>query len=450
MIGGLRWQEMARLLAEEGWAVDVIARDFDAVAGSDPKRLDPSRLQRLPRGVRVYSVPDREPVAGRLQKTIVPLVRRLRGSREQPRVTSLSKEEVAQQGGTRALLRAYFSWLQFAQEGNWANGVARLGAELVRTQWYAAVISSGPPHMSADAARRIAHQASIPFLMDLRDPWSLHQRLAEFVASPVWFRLARKHERRAVRAAALVTMNTEGSRDAMRLAYPQDAPKIHVIRNGCDDDPLPPTRRDGCFRIRFAGSVYADRDPRLLFRAAARVIRDLGLSPQQFAIELIGFVSPALSQTAADEGVGDHVRLGALVPRKEAAEFLAGATMLLSLPMAEEEFSLPAKIYEYMRFSAWMLVLAHDNSASARLLVGTDADVVDPSDMGAIATVLKRRYEQFANGIMPAPVRRDARFDRPEQVKKLLTLLARVTSAQESRAQRDDAMKGQPSGAAAL
>jgi hypothetical protein len=59
------------------------------------------------------------------------------------------------------------------------------------------------------------------------------------------------------------------------------------------------------------------------------------------------------------------------VPRKEALEFLAGATMLLSLP-AGQRLCVPAKIFEYVRFEAWMLVLATPESATGRLLAGTE------------------------------------------------------------------------------
>ena len=44
-VGGLRWQQMAGYFAEQGWAVDVIARDFLRV-----EDLDTARLERLPPG----------------------------------------------------------------------------------------------------------------------------------------------------------------------------------------------------------------------------------------------------------------------------------------------------------------------------------------------------------------------------------------------------------------
>ena len=216
----------------------------------------------------------------------------------------------------------------------------------------------------------------------------------------------------------------------MRVAYPAYADKIDVIRNGCDDEPLPAAQRNGRFTIKFAGSIYIDRDPRLVFRAAARVIRDLGLAPSQFAIEFVGdvdkFGGTPTMQIAREEGIEEHVSIGGLIKRQAALEFLAGAAVLLSLPQ-DSDFAIPAKIYEYLRFDAWMLVLAHKQSATARLLYGTDADVLEPADIDGITAALRRRYEQFSRGELPLAAGRDGRFDRRAQSEKLMNLIAGIT-----------------------
>ena len=87
---------------------------------------------------------------------------------------------------------------------------------------------------------------------------------------------------------------------------------------------------------------------------------------------------------------------------------------------------MPAKIYEYLRFDAWLLILARANSATAALLRGTDADVVAPDDVDRIAAVIRQRYEQFARGERPRAVGADGRFDRKAQATLLLDRIARV------------------------
>jgi hypothetical protein len=428
-VGGLRWQKMTRYFGEQGWEFDVLTRDF-----RHSSRLDRARLDELPPGTRIFCVPAALPLMLRIQKTILGALRRARSPQGRhsghasPEGTSAPNDVERKPG---SLARAYFAAALFMREAKWARAVARFGARLTSEREYRIVISSGPPHLAHEGARLIARSSGLPYLVDMRDPWSLVQRVVDEIASPVWYILARHFERRVVRESALLVMNTERSRDAMRAAYPRYANKIEAIRNGCDDEALPPPRRGTRFSIRFAGSIYIDRDPRLLFRAAARVIATLGLEPGQFAIEFIGdvdrYAGTPTMQIAREEGVERYVSLGGLLKREAALEFLAGASVLLSLPQ-DSDFAIPAKIYEYLRFDAWMLVLAHEHSATAQLLRDVDADVLEPEDVDGMARAIQRRYEQFTRGESPKSPASDGRFGRRAQAEKLIRLVSRIVN----------------------
>jgi len=421
-VGGLRWQQMAGYFADHGWSIDVIARDFARV-----EDLDKARLERLPPGTRIFTVPDREPLLAKVQKVVWRPIRRVVGHLKTPaNALALSLPEMKEQRGARTFVRTYLAAMDVARGRNWAHAAARLASEMARTQGYVAVVTSGPPHMVHEGGRLASIETGLPHVVDMRDPWSLVHRLQENIASPLWLRLATRYERRVMSHATLVTLNTEPTRSAMEVAYSQHAHKLAVVRNGSDTDPLPPTKRDTRFRIRFAGSIYLDRDPRTFFRAAKRLITELNLTPQQFLIEFIGQVyryagTPTLL-IAQEEGIKDYVRVSGIVPRRQALDFLAGATMLLSLPQ-DSDYAIPAKLYEYVRFEAWMLVLATPGSATGQLMQDTEADVVEHENVDEIARVLRQRYAQFVSGERPAPIGRDGRFDRTRQAKKMMDLI---------------------------
>ncbi len=421
-VGGLRWQQMAMYFAEHGWVVDVIARDFSNVPG-----LDTGRLERLPPGMRIFSVPDREPLIARIQRMVWRPIRRVVGHMKTPvKALALSQPEIRKERGWRTNLRAYLAWVEVSRGRNWAEAAASRAIDLAEMEKYVAVVTSGPPHMAHEGGRIVSKKTGLPHVVDMRDPWSLVQRVQEAIASPMWLRLASRYESRVMANATLVTLNTEPSCDAMKTAYAEYSDKFTVVRNGSDNEPLPPARQDKRFRLRFAGSIYLDRDPRSCFKAAKRLITELNLTPQQFLIEFVGQVyryagTPTLL-IAEEEGIREYVRVSGQVPRKESLEFLAGATMLLSLPQ-DSDFAVPAKIFEYVRFEAWMLVLAMPESATGRLLKDTEADVVDHSDVDGIARVLRQRYDQFVRGERPLPIGRDGRFSRTLQAKKMLDLI---------------------------
>jgi hypothetical protein len=263
--------------------------------------------------------------------------------------------------------------------------------------------------------------------MDLRDPWSLIERWNESVASPWTPRIAYRHERTALREAALVVMNTEPAREAMQALYPEHAARILAVTNGFDDDEaLPPSPAGERFRVAYAGTIYLDRNPLMLFRAAARVIQELGLDPKDFAIELMGQVESldglSLEQIAETVGIGAFVRVHAPGTRQAAAHFLATANLLVSLPQ-DSHMAIPSKVFEYMRYEASLLALAEPQSATAQILRGTLADVVRPDDLDALAGVLRRRYLEYREGRRPERIASDQRFSRRTQAARLFAAI---------------------------
>jgi hypothetical protein len=162
------------------------------------------------------------------------------------------------------------------------------------------------------------------------------------------------------------------------------------------------------------------------------VVRELGLTPAQFGCSFIGHLDDAggarLLAMAEEEGLGGFVDVGPPRPREQALAFLAQATMLVSLPQ-NVPLTIPSKIFEYMRFEAWLLALAARDSSTEQLLRGTDADVVDPQDADRLASVIRGRYLEFARGERPRPIAAGDRFSRRAQAAILFDALAgRVTA----------------------
>jgi hypothetical protein len=274
-------------------------------------------------------------------------------------------------------------------------------------------------------------KTGLPFVMDMRDPWSLQPWLRESVASPIWYRHAERFEHACIERASLVVANTPPARAALVALHPDASAKTITVMNGSDDDPLPPHRESARFLIRYAGTIYLDRDPQTLFRAAARVIASEKLQPAQFGIDILGRFAdehrvPMLGM-AAQEGIADYVSVEPPRPHGEALQFLAGATMLVIF-LGSNMLALPAKVFEYVRFDAWLLALAEPGSAIAQVLDGTTADVVAPQ-IDDIAVVIARRYHDHLSGVRPQRVARDGRFSRSTQARILLDAIAKLVPA---------------------
>ena len=436
--GALRWEKFCHFASERGWAMDVVTLDPSSLSV-----LDTSRLTTLPAGIRVYGIEDPLLPVERFERSVWRGYRRFRparataGSRSSltaarangsaastSRPLSLAQAEIrwTLQTLPDSLRRAYYAWLDYARQGRWARTAADIALQLSRSRRYAAVISCGPPHMAHEAGRRVAKVTGAPLVMDLRDPWSLVQRLPEAIASPAWLALAARYERQTIASAALVVTNTEPARAALQARYPEARSRIIAVTNGYDEDALHQSRHGRRFTIAYAGAMYLDRDPRVLFRAAAQVVRELALRPSDFAIQLMGdvetFDGTPTVVIAAEEGLEGFVGLRPLGTRREASEFLAEASLLLSLPQ-DSDMAIPSKIFEYMQYDAWVLALADRDSATESLLRGSDADVVASRDVDGLVAALRKRYQQYACGERPKKLATDTRFSRREQARRL-------------------------------
>jgi hypothetical protein len=404
--GALRWQRLASFAVERGWGLDVLTLDPADAQSPDLRRLDD-----LPAGVRVYGVPGGKPRFDRMEQILfdLPKRRRQRPATEAPvaphvsasrRPSSLARAEVLSLPWTpRVAVRTYYAFRMWRRHWIWTKRAIALGNALVEPGVHRVFLTCGPPHPTHLAGGPLARRHGLPHVMDMRDPWSLVERMPEAVASPFLFRRAARMETRAVDAAALVVCNTRPARDALVRAHPELAGRCITVMNGFDDEPLPPPRHTRRFVVAYAGTVYLDRDPRGLFRAAAQVIRERALTPADFAIEFMGTVNKSQGQTlealAAEEGIADFLRVHPPRPRTEAMEFLGQAAMLVSLPQ-DSHMAIPSKVFEYMRFDAWLLALADPWSATHEVLRGSGADVVPPDDVAGIARVLGMRMDEYA------------------------------------------------------
>ena len=422
---------MAPWLARRGFLLDVLT--------TDPERLparDESSLAELAAGTRVFGVREKggwhdwlDGVATRAS------TRRRAGAsspaqpapQRAPQADSVAPDDLRWLFNRRGASRAYTAWLMRRRELDWALEAARAGVRLAASERYAAVISCGPPHQAHEAARRVSAATGAPLVLDLRDPWALRRRLPSAYASPLYFHFADRDERRAAHHARLIIANTEPLRRAMQAAYPDR--RVITVMNGYDEEPLPDAGRPDRFRAAYAGSIYLDRDPRPLLNAFARLVRERSLTPDQATLEFMGSVSgyggSSLEQLAQQAGIGGYLKVHPRAPRPAALRFLASAPVLVSLPQ-DSPLAIPSKIFEYMQFPAWLLVLATADSPAGQLLAGTDAAAVDPADGTAIAQWLLRHYDAWASGQRPHRLDNAHRWSRQAQSDLLATALEDV------------------------
>jgi hypothetical protein len=285
--------------------------------------------------------------------------------------------------------------------------------------------------MAHEGARLLSLATGLPLVLDFRDPWRLSGRLPEAIAHPFSLRLAEQYERRVMDRASLAVVNTDPCRIAMQATYSRVRDTILTVMNGYDDDPLPGGPRDRRFLVAYTGSVLLDRSPRILFRAIAQAFSKLRLTSEEFGIHFMGDAfshnGVSLESLAEQEGLRGIVQVSPARSRRESLELLARASVLVSLPQ-DAHLAIPSKIFEYLRFDAWILALAEEGSATELVLRETRARVLRPDDVEGIAEFITKCYQDHCAGRQPPCPVTDDRLSRKIQARRLFDAIERIVS----------------------
>jgi hypothetical protein len=127
-------------------------------------------------------------------------------------------------------------------------------------------------------------------------------------------------------------------------------------------------------------------------------------------------------ELARSAGVEDYIHLHPAGSRTAARELLGSSHVLVSLPWPGKE-QVPAKIYEYADFAAWLFALAAPDTSPAERLHGTSAVVVAPDDERSIELQLESLYRRFLAGEAPTPANATGALSRAREAHALADLL---------------------------
>ncbi len=428
--GATRWAAFTQAGVARGWSFDVLS----VTPGYSPASHAPAGSTG---DIRVHVVPQRSGAFATAAGRIIKLANRIRPVsrvRSAPlSAASIPDQVVRREDLSRRLSvengrKAFRVLLHHSAELEWMRCAQEAGELLAASAPYDAVISSGPPHLSAEAARRISERFEIPLVVDFRDPWAQIDMLQQDVASPLHFAIARRYETMSMRRAALVVMNTDAAARAMRAAYPEQ--KVITVRNGFDKT-APLANHGAKFVAIYAGAIYLDRDPRPLLRALQIAASRTSITPETFVLRFIGsdgqFGGTDLKSLASEAGVSALVDVEGPLNRDRLHEQMASAALLVNLPQGAR-LCIPSKIYEYLSFPSWLLAMEPEVSATRDLLRETSADVRQPTDVEGIAEVIRNRFEQYSSGVRPVPIGVSGEFSAHVQASRFLDALEQLRS----------------------
>jgi hypothetical protein len=357
-VGARRPYRLARELPSLGWDVTVLTQ------ACVPERLREEAEHPLPERTRVLRAYD--------PPTLAKLVSMLDARASKAPAQHHAKPDAPARNKGGSSLSFAERWIPTEPAAIWAPHAA--ARALIEREHYDVVWSTSYPFSAHAVGRAIAKRLRIPWVADLRDPWTLHFSHAN--KHPVAKAVERALERQTFEEASAITVTTEALRDAYRQRFRWRSEDIRAVHNSFDPIALPAPKRDeGPARLVHFGHVYGGaRSLGPVIEALAAIAQRRSLTAKDVVLENFGRFSDEDLALARSLGVEPLVRLREPVAYEEGMASLTRAALLL-LPAWKSEFGplfLPAKLFDYLHVGAPILAIG-DNPELGSILARTRA-----------------------------------------------------------------------------
>ena len=312
----------------------------------------------------------------------------------------------------------------------WRSPAVSAARAMIEKYAPSVVYSTGPPHSTHVIASSISRSVNLPLVADFRDPWARAPWQA--ARNPWGVKLHPYFERRLVRRASQVILNTSRLADDFEQTYPEYLDKLTVIPNGYDPDLLPmvsahlrrPEERDR-YTLCHPGMLYGRRDPRPLLEAVRRIARD----GSRICLEQIGNHDPRfeLDRWTRSTEMKDLLTVLPHIPHAKVLRRMANANCFVLLQPGTH-LQVPGKLFEMLMFRKPILTLSEQGATTDIVENYALGDTVDPGDTRKIESALRRLLAEHRSTPSGHWQRALADFDGRHLTSQLATCLNRAAT----------------------
>ena len=241
----------------------------------------------------------------------------------------------------------------------WIGPAVLKGRELLRGERFDVIFSSSPRPSVNLVAAMLARASGLPWLADFRDPWATYA--FRTYPTPLHRAAHLRLEAWALRRAAAVTAVNRPIVDDLVSRHPRLAGHVHVLPNGFD-------RAEAVDHVSLGEGFWLVHTGRLYGREqqVSALLTALAALPPNVKMLFVGVDESRIRPAAERLGLGDRVRVKALVPHELALGYQRAADGLLLVNGRRPE-SLSSKVFEYLQAGRPVFAVSPAGSAARAL-----------------------------------------------------------------------------------
>lgn len=427
--------KMVKYLEEFGWTPIVLT--VDPEHASYPG-LDHSMAEEIPPTTEVYRTQSWDPYS--MYATVA--------SKKKDDIVSVGFVSNKKRGWKEYLAR----WIRAnlfipdARRG-WVPFALKQARMVIQSHTIDAIVTTGPPHSTHLIGRKLKKLYGLPWIADMRDPWTKVYYADQFPTTPIARHFNKGMEQSVLDEADLVVTVTPSMQTAFQA---QTQTRCVNIYNGFDPADFPltepetgPELSEDAFVLSFVGNLMADQNPSALWTVIHEERQQGRL--EKLKIQLVGNVDRDVLSDIQQAGIMDLVSLKEYVPHQEAVQYMQTGTVLL-LPINRGPAGkgiLTGKLFEYLATRNPILGIGPTDGDAARVLSMTGAGfMLDYDDKTRIVETLQSYYSAWEAGHLSSDVNEEAieQFNRKHQARELATLLDELLTQNNDHTSSEESM----------
>ncbi|MCJ7604697.1 MAG: glycosyltransferase [Dehalococcoidales bacterium] len=283
----------------------------------------------------------------------------------------------------------------------WKKYGIRAGEELFQRESYDAIVSSSAPVTAHIIAGAVKNRHDVPWVADLRDPWSQNHNYS--------YSDRRKKRDRRLEIQTLATANTlvtVSAPWAKNLGTLHAGKPVHAITNGFDPELAGPAEQlTPKFTITYTGNIYTGmQNPSRLFGALRSLIDAGDMDPRDIEVRFYGPEPAWLPDEIDAYGLTGVVTCHGRVPADTAIrkQKESHVLWLMDWDAPEERGVYPLKVFEYLGAERPVLATGGiGGNVIEQLLYATRAGIHALNEEATRNALLEMYHAYKATGSVP-------------------------------------------------
>ena len=418
--GSIRMVKFAHYLPKFGWKPIILT----VQRGEFPYR-DPSLEKDLPDGIPVFRSKSWDPfiiykmLTGKKQDESLP-------------VGLLTRQDEGIVEKIAAKIRTNF-FIPDARLG-WVPFAVKMAKKIICRENIDTIMVSSPPHSSQLIGLILKRKTGIPWLADLRDPWT-DIRYYEFSGRmKISEKIDSFFEKKVLQKADAITTvsNKLASSFAQKAKIYKE--KINILYNGFDAFEYENIKveEEEKFTILYVGNLLENQNPEVLWRVAVKLLQENVISDRSFQIKFIGQVHSKIRNEINKMDLQKLVSFHSFRPHSEIiSEIKKVSLLLMVIPRVRNNLGIvTSKLFEYLGSHRPILVIGPPASDAGKIISNVQGShIVDYEDEKSLENYLKYAIQLWSSQAFYFDNRSYIhQFSREELTEKLSNILYNISS----------------------